>query len=398
MKIHPRSKITSSQARATLSALTFFLIGTAAASAQCTEIVSGLRNPLATALTNQGNLLVSETGTPDKPRSGRISLVAPNGHRRTLLRGLPSGKSDVGDPSGPSGIFMRGRTLYLAMGVGDVGIAGPFPGATLENPNGPSSPIFSSILGIHLSAETEKTTTGFTLTRADEDALAKGKAVTLSDNHHNQLVIRLVVDFPNFVSAPLPTVPNNIAVSNPYHLAAVDGLEDMLYVTDGGRNLAWQVDLGTRSFSPLVQFPNVPNPFFPGLGGPFLQAVPTGIAAFGDSLFVTLLRGAPFPTGASSLEKINPTTGADTAFITGLTDAIDVHPIRSGKNYLVLQFASAGPFFQGPGLLLRFNDPAGPPTVLADCLVNPTSMSYNTETDTIYVSELSGSVVTIPFR
>ncbi|PZR75588.1 MAG: hypothetical protein DLM52_07405 [Chthoniobacterales bacterium] len=244
---------------------------------QCTTLASGLRNPLGTALTNQGNLLVSETGTT-APHSGRISIVAPNGARRTLLGGLPSGINDVGDPSGPVGIAMRGRTLYIAIGAGDVGIGGPFPGATLVNPNGPSSPLFSSVLAIHFSAAAENTTTGFTLTFANEQALANGcESVTLSDSSNNTIVIRLVVDFPNFIRAPLPTLPDNIQLSNPFGLALAD---DSLYVTDGGRNLTWEVDLATRSFTPLVTFPNIANPLFPNLGGPFIQAVPTGIALF----------------------------------------------------------------------------------------------------------------------
>ena len=40
-------------------------------------------------MTNQGNLLVSETGTTTL-HSGRISIVDQNGNRRTLLEGLPS--------------------------------------------------------------------------------------------------------------------------------------------------------------------------------------------------------------------------------------------------------------------------------------------------------------------
>ncbi len=82
------------------------LLATAHADAQCTELVSGLREPLGTALTNQGNLLVSESGT-GAPSSGRISIVAPSGNRRTLLDGLPSGINDVGSPSGPAGLFMK---------------------------------------------------------------------------------------------------------------------------------------------------------------------------------------------------------------------------------------------------------------------------------------------------
>ena len=372
------------------------IISATLAKAQCTEVTSGLRQPLGTALTNQGNLLVSETGTT-APRSGRISIVDSNGNRRTLLRGLPSGINDVGDPSGPSGIFTRGRTLYIAIGVGDVGIGGPFPGTTLENPNGPSSPIFSSILAIHFSAAIEKTTNGFTLTLADDQALAKGETVTLSNGGHDKITIRLIANFPNFISFPLPTVPANIQLSNPYGLVAMG---DSLYVTDGGRNLTWDVDIATGSFSPLVAFPNIANPFFPTLGGPFTQAVPTGIASFQDQLFVTLFRGFPFPTGVSSVEQVDPMTGSDTPFITGLTSAIDILPIKEkgATNYLVLQISTAGPFFQGPGLVLRFDNPAGPPTVIADCLTTPTSMTLNKKTGTLYVSEFDGRIVAIPLR
>jgi len=38
------------------------------------DITTGLREPLGTALSNQGNLIVSETGT-SVPNSGRISIV-----------------------------------------------------------------------------------------------------------------------------------------------------------------------------------------------------------------------------------------------------------------------------------------------------------------------------------
>lgn len=372
------------------------LLTAAQANAQCTELISGLREPLGTVLTNEGNLLVSETGTME-PNSGRISIVGPNGHRRTLLRGLPSALNDVGDPAGPAGLFMRGRTLYVAIQSGDVGIPGPRPGTALENPNGPSSPIFSSILAIHLSLATENGSKGFTLTHADQAALAHGETATLSNASGDTLVIRLVVDFPNFIPFPLSDVPNNIQLSNPFQLVAVN---DMLYVTDGGRNLVWQIDLGTRSFSPLVTFPNIPNPLFPSLGGPDLQPVPTGIAADkNNKLLVTLFRGAPFPTATSSVEQIDPTTGSDTSFITGLTSAIDILRITETDeiNYLVLEFSNAGPFFSGPGEVLGYHGRSASPVSVANCLTNPTSMTLDRKNGRLYVSEAGGRIVAIPF-
>src|SRR5687767_5244180 len=115
------------------------------------ELTSGLQLPLGITISNQGNLLVSETGTR-VANSGRISIVDLAGNRRTLVDGLPSGINDVGEPSGPAGLFLRGRTLYVVIGVGDVGIPqpGPPPGRLLPNPN-PSSPILSSVLAIHFS-------------------------------------------------------------------------------------------------------------------------------------------------------------------------------------------------------------------------------------------------------
>src|SRR5215211_1492349 len=360
------------------------LLVPAQANAQCNELISGLRQPIGTVLSNQDNLLVSENGTT-AVLSGRISIVDPSGNRRTLLDGLPSAISDVGEPSGPHGILMRGRYLYVAIGTGDVGVAGPFPGTTVENPNGPSSPIFSSVLRIHFSANVEKTTGGFTLTPANQQALANGETLSLSSGGGDAITIQMIADFSNFVPFPLPSFPQNIQLSNPFDLVPVG---DSLYVTDGGRNRVWQIDVSTGAVSTLVTFPNIPNPIFPTVGGPFLQAVPTGIASFQHQLLVALFRGAPFPTGVSSIEQVDPMTGGDTPFITGLTTAIDILPItkKGATNYLVLQYASAGPFFQGPGLVLRFDTPAGPPSVIASCLTAPTSMTLNKKTGTLHAS------------
>jgi hypothetical protein len=291
---------------------------------------------------------------------------------------------------------MRGRTLYVAMGTGDVGRAGPLPGTTIPNPAGPSSPLFSSVLAIQFSANTEKTTDGFALSSVDEQALASGQTLTLSDSAGNHMMIRMIADFQNYVSFPLPFFAGNIQLSNPFGLLAV---EDELYVTDGGRNRVWQIDLVTGTVSTLVTFPPIPNPLFGivPVGGPMLDAVPTGIAVNGDQLLVTLFRGAPFPPGTSTVESIDPATGTDTPFISGLKSAIDILPVAEsdGTHYLVLQHASAGPFFGSPGQVKRFDTPAGPPTILAACLTRPTSMSLDRKSNTLYVSEYGGRIVAI---
>ena len=370
-------------------AFTLFLVAVTA-SAQCSDVISGLREPLGSALTNQDNLLVSETGTIAL-HSGRISIIDASGNRRTLLDGLPSAINDVNEPSGPAGIFMRGRTLYVAIGTGDAGRPGPAPGTTMPNPNPISSPIFSSVLGIHFSPKTEDTTAGFTLTTADQQSLANGETVVLSDSVGGTLRIRLVVDFPNYVANPLPTFAGNIQLSNPYGLVSVD---DVLYVTDGGRNRVWQVDLLTGTHSTLVTFPPIANPLF-GIvpaGGPFLDAVPTGIAASNGNLLVTLFRGVPFPPGTSTVQEIDPATATQSSIITGRKTAIDILPLSDNDDldYLVLQHASTGAFFGSPGLVLRFETPADPPTVVTNCLTRPTTMTLNKKSGTLYVAEYGG--------
>lgn len=362
-------------------------------SAQCADVISGLRQPLGSALTNQGNILVSETGTAAL-HSGRISIVDQSGNRRTLLDGLPSAINDVADPSGPAGIFMRGRTLYVAIGTGDAGRPGPFPGTTIPNPNPISSPIFSSILGMQFSANTENNTQGFTLSNANQQSLASGATVVLSDGAGGTLKIRLLVDFPNYVANPLPTFADNIQLSNPFGLVPVD---DVLYVTDGGRNRVWQVDLLTGSHTTLVTFPAIPNPLFgSGLpGGPFLDAVPTGITAVDNKLLVTLFRGVPFPPGTSTVQEIDIAGASQSVLIGGRKNAIGVLALTDDDDvdYLVLQHASAGPFFASPGLVLRFENPSDPPAVVTGCLTRPTSMSLNKTTGTLYVTEYGGKVV-----
>jgi len=368
---------------------------TALAVCPATTVISGLNRPLGAAVSNQGNLIVSETGTAT-PNSGRISIVDPSGSRRTLLSGLPSGIEFLGAPSGASGAFMRGRTLYVAIGVGDVAVAGPAPGSAIANPNPISSPLFSSILAIHFSAAVEKNTQGFWLTLSDQNALAGGGKVTLSNNAGEKIMVERVADFPNYVPEPTVAVPAAIRFSNPFDLVIVD---DSMFVTDGSFNMVRKVDLTTGVQSVVATFPNIANPIFPAVGGPFSEAVPTGIREVDGLLLVTLFRGVPFTPGGSTVVAIDPISGVWAPFIGGLKTAIDVLPMPAGlgaHDYLVLQHASIGLFFGGPGLLLGFDGAGGSKTVVADCLTLPTSLTLDAKTGTLYVTQLDGTIVSIP--
>jgi hypothetical protein len=355
------------------------------AGAQCaTEVIAGLRFPLGIALSNQNNILVSETGTTGVEHSGRISIVDKDGIRRTLLDGLPSATNDVNEPSGPAGLVMRGRTLYVAIGIGDtIQVVAPGSPVRVGNPN-PASPIFSSVLAVHFSARVEKTTAGFSLTTADYDALANGQTLNLSNGGGDRITIELVADFPDYVPNPLPTAPNNVRGSNPFDVKLIG---DQLYVTDGGRNLVWRADIHTNAVAPLAAFDPVPNPT--GVGAPLLEAVPTGIREFEGQLLVTLFRGFPFPPGTSVVEQIDPDSGTHAPVLTGLRTAIDVLVGDDADTSLFVLEHASGPLlppFSGPGSLTR-RDATGS-TVLANCLGRPTSMVRDEQNGLFYVTEL----------
>ena len=362
---------------------------TSFAQAQCPPnvLTSGLRTPLGITQSNQNNLIVSETGTAGVLHSGRISIVELDGTRRTLLDGLPSAPNDVGDPSGPAGVFMRGRTLYVVIGAGDTTLPTQFP-----NPN-PSSPIFTSLLAIHFSAGVEKKTQGFSLPLAAQQTLADNEKVTLSNADGGKLTIELIANFPD--STVDPTRPTGFRNVNPFDVVVAG---DQAYVTDGGQNMIRQVDIPTGTFSTLATFPNVANPL--PVGGPTVEAVPTGIAYFAGQLLVTLFRGFPFPP-VSVVEQVDPLNGTHSTFISGLRTAIDIAPIREGSetHYLVLLHSGAGgaplPPFVNPGQLLHFDSPAGPPTVVSNCLTRPTSMVLDEKTGLTYVTEISGRIIEI---
>lgn len=359
------------------------------ASAQCPSLTSGLLLPLGITQSNQGNLIVSESGTPTA-NTGRISIVDLNGQRRTLLEGMPSARNDVNDPSGPAGLFMRGRTLYVAIGVGDAILAGPFLGTGSANPN-PSSPLLSSVVAIHFSADVENTTSGFSLSFADQLSLSQNELVTLNDSAGNRITIEMIANFPNSNPNPLPTFPANARGSNPFDLVVI---ENQIYVTDGGQNAVRQIDIPTGAFSTLVTFAPVTNPFFPAIGGPVIEAVPTGLRFSDGQLLVDLFSGVPFAPGFSSVQAVDPATGAHSTFIGGRKAAVDVLPIRNDDDtdHLVLQHASTGFFFGSPGQLLRFENPGDAPTVIASCFTRPTSMVLDENTNTLYVTDFGGRI------
>ena len=369
--------------------------GTASA-ADCSVVAGGLRAPIGSVFSNQGNLIVSETGIAGDQTSGRISIVSPDGSRRTLLDGLPQGTNAAGgDASGPNSLAMVGRTIYVAMGQGDTVVPGE-GGSTVPNPN-VSSQLFSSILAIHLSAAAERSTTGFTLSAQNQQTLAGGGRVTLSNRNGDRLKVEVVVNFPDYASEPTPANPDNVRNSNPFGVLRVG---DYLYVSNGGLNRLFKVNIDDGSYAELAVFNPIPNTS--GLGGPpAVEAVPTGMAYSGGKVLVSLLSGGPFIPGLSRVKAVDPVTGDQADFLTGLRTAIDVQPISSGgdTDYLVLEnnFAPAPPFPPTGATVRLFEDPGSSSTAVNGCkLYRPTSLSIDPKTGAHYATEiLRGTVVRV---
>jgi hypothetical protein len=386
-------------ARYVLSTALVFTTSAFSLWAQCptSVVAAGLQAPTKIITVSTTRLLVAEAGFG--PNMGRISVLNPvTSQAWSLIDGLPGGFSPPNnDPSGVSGLAFRGTTLFLTIGLGDAVVAGPIPNTQIPNPH-PSSPLFSSVLALDLGYQSNLFKGGYSITPADQAALKTNHHVTLHNGSGDKIVVRLVADFPNYVPEPVAGAPDNVRQSNPFGIAAID---DDVYVPDASSNSLRSVDLETKTWRTLTNFAPLPNSR--GFGPPVVEAVPSSIRRYGADVLVTLLSGFPFPIGGSKIFYVNTTTRKAYAFISGLTSAIDVTPIRRNgiTSILTLEF-SADMLAQPqplPGRLKLFANRTATPSVIADCLITPTSMAKDVSNGSVYVTEIfTGRVmrVTLP--
>jgi hypothetical protein len=374
-----------------LTTLAMSLISTSASAQSTSVFANGLLAPARIIITPGGNLLVTESG--NGPNTGRVSILDRTGTRRTLIDGLPSAINTAeGDPgpSGPSGIDIRGRTVYVAIGQGDALLAGPIPGTLLPNPS-PSSTLFSSVLAIRLNTPVAETAGGFSLALANQADLKTGAEVRLTNSSGERATLEVVADFGNFTYEFNPAFPNNVRASNPFGVA-VNGQK--LFVADAAQNLVWEVDLTTGEARVMTTFARKPNPL--PFGPPFVDAVPDNVRLFGKQLLVTYLTGFPFAAGQAEVRKVNRVNNSQSAFIGGLTSALDVLPVKgaSGQDRFFVVEISTNLLMGAPGRLLLFETPSSAPTVLSSNLIGPTSVAYDAETGSVYVTQLfTGQVI-----
>ncbi|HEY5838212.1 MAG TPA: ScyD/ScyE family protein [Pyrinomonadaceae bacterium] len=359
--------------------------------AQCSALpvlAAALRAPTKLIFTQHSNLLVSEAGTG--ANNGRISIVDPvSGARRTLLDGLPAGFAEAGrGSSGPSGLAIRGRTLYITIGGGDSTLPGSANNTRIANPT-PSSPIFSSVLAVEFTPHVEQTTEGFTLTLADQLALQNGSEVNLNNGGDDKIKVRLVADFPDYTPEPRHDEPNHVRLSDPLGLVIA---ANQLFIVDSDSNAIRIVEIQTGEATTLTQFGAVSSGRFAA------EAIPASIRFFGDQLLVSLMTSNPFPTGAAQVRMLDPATGSNEPFISNLTAAIDVLPIRGrgrASEFLTLEL-SADMQAGAPGRMRRFSSPDATPVVVANCLNSPTSMARDERTGDLYITEIfTGRIVKV---
>jgi hypothetical protein len=374
-----------------IAAFIFTVMAAVPAQPQGPPFVAGLQLPSKVAFTRHRNLVVAESGTPAN-NTGRISLInRATAARWTLVDGLPSGISraeEPGSPSGPSGVAVQDRTVYVTIGVGDAVLPGPAPGTEQRNPT-VASPILASLLSLQSSAPLDETAGGFSLNPADHAALKNGQAVTLHNSAGQELMVRLVADFPDYTEEPRPDFQANVRAGNPFGVAV---LGQTLYVVDASQNVVRRVDANTGQTTTLSTIGKVQNPT--PVGPPVIDPVPDSIHLRGNDLVVTTLTGFPFPIGRASVLSINTAGGAAATLIPGLTSAIDSAPLGNGPNHslVVLEFSTN--MLQGAPGRLRLVTPAGASTTIAEGLPTPTSMVVDQTTGEIFVTHIFPGFIT----
>ena len=339
---------------------------------------------------SRGPLLVAEGGKG--PHTGRVSMIDRDGHRATLIDGLPAGlAAPNNEPSGVNGLAVKNRTLFMAIGSGDAVISGPAPGSELPNPNR-SSPILSSVLALELDRPLEISAGGFLLVPADHAILATGQPVTLRSPSGETATLSLVVDIPDYLPAPRPDVPNNVVVSNPFGLEPADSCG--LWLVDASRNSIWKINWCENAYTSAVSFPQYRNPL--PVGAPMIDAVPTSARTHEGKLLVTFLTGFPFPPGVAEVKLVRPGTGESDVIFRGHRMLLDVlYSDRVPDGFYLLEF-SQDPVAMLPGRLIFYDSMTASPAVVNSNLIGPTNMALSPFSDELLISEiLTGRIVAV---
>jgi hypothetical protein len=326
---------------------------TAAAQAQTVDVVaSGLNNPRGLAFAPNGDLYVLEAGIGGTEGCH----VGPTGPRCFGLTGAIT-RID----------FRRGTTEVVASGLPSLAAA-TGGGAT----------------GLHDIGFQGQGNLYFTIGFAGDPALRESAIGDAGAGlaHLARLLpdgsVRLTANLGTYEAAYDPDEDG--PDSNPYGILVLPGRR---IVADAGANALLEIgangDIRTLAVFPEFQAPG---------GGPFRDAVPTGLALGPDgAYYVGQLTGFPFAAGIANVYRVPPEGGEPEVFASGFTNIIDIEFGPDGSLY-VLQIAGPIPNF-GAGALVRVA-PDGTKTQIAVPLTAPGGVAIAKD-GTIYVTNNSTS-------
>lgn len=316
-----------------------------------TTVATGLAGPMGIETGSHGNIWVSESGTdiPDAKGNthndnGKVIVITPFGKKYDAIIHLSSyANVHSHELQGTVHILRDGKTLYV--------LSGDY------------------------------------LYRADISHFKPGdKPIDASTLPHEDIAS---------VISKIPSANNPDGDSHPYNLTI--GPDGDLYLTDAGANAIIHRK-GVNQYSIFAEIPAIPNPSFPGLGGPTVQSVPTSISYHGNNFYVTTLTGFPFPAGQAIIYKVSM-SGKVSVYQKGFTMLVD----QAGGaffNDIVVQHASsfnpASGFAPNTGSLLWVNRQGS--KLLADGLNQPVGIKQVND-HTWYVTSLGdGSVLKVSYE
>lgn len=309
----------------------------ASAAPSVTVVMSGLDNPRGLAFGPEGALYVAEAGRSGPGGSGFTGAVTRlwRGTQERVAVGLPSRLFPPANIVGPNDISFQGRggaTITIGLG-GD-----PATRPAL----GPAGPQLGRLVKMNASGNW-----------------------------------RYEVDVSAYEAAANPD--GFLIDSNPYGILALPGER---LVTDAGANALLRVG-ANGEISTLGVFPARP--------GRSTDAVPTCVAVGPDgAYYVGELSGMPFTPGAARVYRVVPGQAPE-VFLAGFTQIIDLAFGPDGSLY-VLQHGT-GPFFSGPGALIRVAADGTRTTVLSAGLSRPTALAIGDD-GAIYISNRGTSIGT----
>jgi hypothetical protein len=223
------------------------------------------------------------------------------------------------------------------------------------------------------------------MTPQHQQALSDGREVELADAGDTAR-ISLLTRFP--IAEPHPVAVYKF--SNPWGLTLSENGRD-LYLTDASQNGLLRIDTASGRWQRLARFGPFANPS--PIGPRMVDAVPTSVRIYGDSLLVSFLSGFPFAAGNARVLIVDPETGAAEPFIFSITSATDVLWRRrpgARPQFFVLEFStnqSARP--APPGRLLRFDTAE---SQVAGTFITPVSMVFDETTSELFILELRGQI------